>query len=128
MISPRAGWAAYHAASAGSRSRRTSSNRLVSSRATAAGRSPKALARSARVAASRCGASYQIRVADSPARSAARSVWNPASRAADRGGGNPSTRNGSGGRPDSTSAVTAAFGPGTTPTASPAAMAARTSR
>ena len=83
---------------------------------------------SASASASRCGASCQISVAASPARSAARSVPNADRRAAERGGGKPRNRNGSGGRPDSTSAVSAAFGPGTAPTGSPSASAARTSR
>ena len=74
------------------------------------------------------GASCQISVADRPARSAARNPLNALRRAASRGGGNPRNRKGSGGRPDSTSAVTAAFGPGIAVTGRPAAITARTRR
>src|SRR5208337_1902597 len=81
-----------------------------------------------RVSAKRCGASCQTSVADSPARSAARSRANAARRAAARGGGKPSIRQGSGGSPDTVTAITAAFAPGTADTAAPSAMAARASR
>ena len=95
---------------------------LVTSRTTATARSgPHTARRSASVAPTRCGDSNSTTVTSEVAIDARRSV-----RAATLAGRNPSKRKRAVGRPDSTSAASAALGPGTTSTAQPASMHART--
>ncbi len=109
--------------------RRTSSNRLVSSRATAAGRSPNTASRSASVSASRCGASCQISVADKPGplRRAQPGERRPP-RGLLRAAGSPGTGTAAAAGRTASAPATPRSGPGMPDTGSPSAIAARTSR
>ncbi len=122
--SPRTSRAANSSDACDNVPRQTSSCSLVSSRATTTARSaPKAPARSARVPARRPGASWIRTVRSSVARAASRRC-----RSAPRRARKPSKQKRSVGSPLTTSAITAATGPGTAETSTPAATAAATSR
>ena len=78
---------------------------------------------SARLASSRCGASKNTIVRSSVAKDSKRRRRSPALR-----GKNPSNANRATGKPDNTSAASAAEGPGNVVIATPASCASRTNR
>ena len=115
---------AAHSTAPSNEPRQTSSWSLVSSRATATGRSPpQTAARSPRVAPVRPGDSKRTEVRCSPAIAANRSARSRPER-----GRNPSKQNRSVAKPLETSAASTADGPGITVTVSPALATAAATR